>query len=205
MKKFNKYSIAACAIIIAGMGIASTFALGAKKATVDTSTAATAAAQPAAAPANAAAAKTDDANTVLDKGWTERCNSKEKKPNKKNCEVYSRLEMKGSAMRVAEIAIGFPQDDTLKDGAARGVIILPLGIMLEPGATMQVDSGKPVAFKSRFCTASGCFSIVNLSKDILEPMKTGKYLNVFFKTAENRDAHLVMNLAGFDKIISKIE
>ena len=187
MKKFNKYSIAALVVLIAGMGITSNFALAAKKD---------------AAPA----AKAADANTVVDAGWTERCASKDKHPDKKTCEVFTRLEMKSSQMRVAEVAIGFPQDDkTLPKGTARGVIILPLGVMLQPGATMAVDDGAPVAFSSKFCTQSGCFSIVNFNKDLLDSMKKGKYLNIFFKTAENRDAHLAMGLGSFKKELGKIE
>jgi invasion protein IalB len=197
MKRLNKYGIAAFVVLIAGLGVASTYALG-----KTTSAPATAAAKPAAA---APASKAADANAVVDDGWNERCVSKDKKADKKNCEVFTRLEMKTSNMRVAEVAIGFPQDKTLPAGTARGVIILPLGVMLEPGATMSIDTGKPFGFKSRFCTQSGCFSFVNLNKDIINSMKTGKDLNVFFKTADNRDAHLTMGLGSFGKALNKIE
>ena len=192
MKKFNN-TLAALAVVIAGLGIAFTFV-------PDVATAAKPAAT-AAAPKAAAA----DANVVVDKGWSERCSGKEKSTDKKACEVYTRLEMKTGGLRVTEVAIGFPQDNSLPKGTARGVIILPLGVMLEPGATMAVDDGKPFAFKSRFCTQSGCFAFVNMNKDILETMKNGKELNVFFKTADNHDAHLAMTLNGLDKLLSKIQ
>jgi invasion protein IalB len=146
-------------------------------------------------------------NTVVDKGWSERCDGNKGKETKgkeadKSCEVFTRLEMKASAMRVTEVAIGFPKD--LPKGTARGVIILPLGVMLEPGATMTVDEGKPFAFKSRFCTQSGCFAFVNLSNDIVDSMKKGTNLNIYFKTADNNDAHLRLALKGFDEIVKKV-
>ena len=190
MKRFNK-SLAAFAVVIAGISF--TFAPGIAAAKTS---------KPASTASAPKAAEPD--NTVVDKGWTERCAGKEK-TDKKACEVYTRLEMKTSSLRVVEVAIGFPQDDSLPKGTARGVIILPLGVMLEPGATMAVDDGKPFAFKSRFCTQSGCFAFVNMNKDILEAMKKGKQLNVFFKTADNHDAHLALTLNGFDKLLGKIE
>ncbi len=109
-------------------------------------------------------------------------------------------------MRVAEFAVGFPQDKSMPKGTARGVIILPLGVLLQAGtSSMKVDDGKPSMFNSRFCTQAGCFSFVNLDQDILNTMKKGKVLNVFFKTADNQDAHAVMDLSSFAKVLGTIE
>jgi invasion protein IalB len=142
-------------------------------------------------------------NTVIEKGWALRC--PDKKTDQKNCEVFDRLEVKSSALRVVEIAIGFPQDKTQKQGTARGVIILPLGIMLQPGATMKIDEGKPFAFTSRFCTDAGCFSLINISPSLLDTLQKGKTLTLSFKTPDEKDAHVVMDLSGLDKALKKIE
>jgi invasion protein IalB len=191
MSKIQKASVAAFVVVIMGMGIVSTFATDNKQAA------------PAAKGAPSAAAAD---NTIVDKGWTVRCPDKAKSTDKKNCEIFTRLEMKSSAMRVAEFAVGFPQDKTLPAGTARGAIILPLGILLQSGSSsISVDNGTPFAFSSRYCTAAGCFSSVNLDKEILGSMKKGKLLNIFFKTADGHDAHAVMDLSSFPKALSSIE
>lgn len=190
-----KYGIATFVVLIAGIAAVSTYALGANKA---------ASALAATAPADAVA-PTSDASTVVDTGWSERCDNKENKAVKKHCEVFSRLEMKASHMRVAEVVVGFPQDNSLPKGTARGVIIMPLGILLEPGATMAIDDGQSFAFKARFCVQEGCYGIVNLNKDILHSMEKGKDLNIFFKTADSRNVKLSLGLKGFDKMLGKIE
>jgi invasion protein IalB len=195
--KLYKYGIAAFIILVVGVGIASTYALGAKK----EAPAPTAAA--AAAPASAQPATQTTDNTVVDTGWSQRCD--DKKDGKKYCEVFARLAMKESNMRVAEVTIGFPQDNSLPKDTARGVIIMPLGVLLEPGATMAIDNGTPFSFKSRFCIQAGCYAFVNLKKNILDSMKKGKNLNIYFKTADNRDMRLALGLKGFDKVIDKIQ
>lgn len=194
MSKVLKAGIAAFVAVIMGMGVVSTFATDNKQA----------------APAPAATSSTKGApaadNTIIDKGWTVRCPDKTKTTDKKKCEIFTRLEMKSSSMRVAEFAVGFPQDKTLPQGAARGAIILPLGISLQAGSSsMSVDKGTPFAFSSRYCTAAGCFSSVNLDKGILDSMKKGKSLNIFFKTADGHDAQATMDLKSFPKALSSIE
>jgi invasion protein IalB len=199
MNKSYKYGIAVFIALIAGAGIASTYALGAKK----EAPAPTAAAAPAAPASAQPATQTTDANTVVDTGWSQRCD--EKKDGKKYCEVFARLAMKDSHMRVAEVTIGFPQDNSLPKGVARGVIIMPLGVLLESGATMAVDSGESFSFKSRFCIQGGCYAFVNLKKNILDSMKKGKNLNIYFKTADGHDMRLALGLKGFDKALDKLD
>ncbi len=191
MNKFQKYAVAGFSIVLMGIGIVHTFAS-------DEKNSATPAAASTAPPAKAE-------NTVVEKTWSVRCPNNTKGSDKKDCEAFDRLEIKSSSARVVEFAVGFPQDNSLKAGMARGVIILPLGILLQSGASMKVDDGKPLAFSSRFCNTSGCFSFVNLDKDILNSMKKGKTLNIFFKTFNNQDAKLPMTLSGFEKALKNIE
>ena len=193
MSKFYKYGIVAFVVLMASMGAASTYALGAKKSS------STAGATSTVAPD----AKKDD-KTVVDTGWNVRCDDA-KKPKTGDCQAFTRLEMKASNMRVSEVTVDYPQNDkTVPAGYARGVIILPLGILLD-GVTMSIDDGKPFAFKPRFCIQAGCYSVVNLNKDILDSMAKGKLLNVFFKISDGHDAKLSLGLKGFDKALAKVQ
>lgn len=128
--------------------------------------------------------------------WTLRCQPQKEgaaADDKKSCEIFQRLVVKESLARVAEFAIGFPEGSEI----ARGVIVLPLGILLQPGVEMRIDDGKPYAFKIRYCTEAGCFAYVNLDKDLLETMRKGTSANFAFKAADGKDVNLSMTLSGF--------
>lgn len=130
--------------------------------------------------------------------WTVRCQESDKA--KEHCEVFQRLIVKESGARVAEFAIGFPE----KKDAARGVVVLPLGILLQPGVEMKIDEGKAYAFKVRYCTQAGCFAYVNLDQALLDLMKNGEVARFVFKSADGKDVNLSMPLTGFGKALKEI-
>lgn len=148
-----------------------------------------------------------EANEMVEKGWQTRCTEvkDEKKSDKKQCEVFQRIEMKDSHMLVAEFAIGFPHEKDLEKGAARGVAVLPLGIMLPSGVGLKVDDEKPVVFNPRFCTNAGCFSFLTLNKDLVASMKKGKTVAFQFKALQNQDVNIVMHMNGFEKLLKEIQ
>ena len=190
MNNFKKYGIITFTVLIMGIGAASTFAKADKKS------------PPAAPPASTAPAAAADANPVVDRGWAVRCNKPEKgqkEQKQKDCEIFGRLEMQKSGMRMTEFAIGFPAVKGTDKKVARGIMILPLGISLEPGVTLKVDDGKPSPFKVSFCTTGGCVANVDLNKDLLDSLHKGKAINLFFKTSDGRDVQLIMGLTGFEK------
>lgn len=175
MNKFQKYAWVICAAFLLIAGSA----VAAEKSSAETK---------------------DAAPSVVERGWALRC-PEEQKDKKKQCEVFQRLDMKdSSAARVAEFAVGFPD----KKEPARGVVILPLGILLEQGVSMKIDDGKPFVFKTRYCTNAGCFSYVNLDKTLLGSLKKGKAVAFQFKSATGQDINLIMNLSGFEKSLKEI-
>ncbi len=155
-----------------------------------------------------------DANAAEKKGteiaesaWVKRCQKDPKtgKENKKLCEIFKKIQVKGAGTRIAEMAIGFPIDkDGKKSKSARGVVILPLGILLESGIVMKVDDKKPASFKVRFCTQNGCVAYVNLNDKILSSIKNGDKLNFGFITSQGQEVKVVMELKGFTKAIRSI-
>lgn len=130
--------------------------------------------------------------------WTVRCQEEDKA--RAHCEIFQRLIVKETGARVAEFAIGFPES---KD-VARGVIVLPLGMLLQSGVEMKIDEGKPFAFKIRYCTQAGCFAYVNLDKTLLDLMRNGTVANFTFKAADGKDVNLQMPLSGFAKALKEI-
>jgi invasion protein IalB len=185
MNSFQKYCVALFAVLVLGVIAGSSFADEAKK-------------DP---------AKTAPGNQVVERGWTQRCPEQkpDQKPGKKLCEIFDRIDMKESSMRVAEFAVGFPQEKGLEKDAARGVVVLPLGILLDVAVQMKIDDGKPLVFKNRFCTNAGCFSFISLGKDILDSMKKAKAVAFLFKTSEGQNVNLIMTLGGFEKALQEIQ
>ncbi|MCK5517838.1 MAG: invasion associated locus B family protein [Alphaproteobacteria bacterium] len=184
MNNFQKYSgIALIIMLITAMGTLSSFAAKADK-----------------APAEKAVAKQTTDNEVIERGWVKRCSEESK-----DCEIFQRIDVKKSSMRIAEFALGFPHKNGAKKGNARGVVILPLGILLEKGITMKVDSGLPSVFKISTCTKQGCFLQIDVSKNLIDMMKKGNLVYFIFESADGRKVNLVMSLAGFSKALRSIQ
>jgi len=136
--------------------------------------------------------------------WAVRCNESDAGENdakdKVNCEMFQILAIKETGKRYAEFAIGFPKD---KD-TARGVIILPLGILLQPGVRLKIDDQKAFQFSVRFCRNDGCYAVVTLTQDILENMKKGENAIIAFATLEGKGAALNFSLKGFNEAFKEI-
>jgi len=143
---------------------------------------------------------------VVEHGWAKRCpeNKDTKKKATSSCEIFQLISVKKSKMRVAEFAIGFPNEKGLPKGTARGVVILPLGILLEQGITMTIDDGKPATFQARFCINAGCFSFINLDKKIINKLKKGNKVKFHFKVSTGQDVNLIMSLKNFSKVLRSI-
>ena len=132
--------------------------------------------------------------------WVKRCNELKEGEKTAHCEIFQRLIVKESGQRIAEFAIGFPKD---KQGA-RGVMILPLGMLLTEGVKMQVDEGQAFRFDVRYCTANGCFAFLTMGDPVLNMLKKGDTANISFKTLDGKDFSLSMSLKGFSKSLEGI-
>jgi len=153
------------------------------------------------------AGKDAKTNEIVERGWAVRCpETKDAKADKKQCEVFQRIDMKGADARVAELAIGFPTDKDIEKGGAFGAVVLPLGILLDQGVVMKVEEvKKPSSFKVRYCTNAGCVSYVNIGKSLLESMKKAKTVTFAFKTMEGQDVNLIMSLTGLETALKEIQ
>ena len=154
--------------------------------------------------ANAQDAASANANPAanMETAWAVRCNDEEsvQADNKRGkCEIYQRQDMKDSGQRVIELAIGYPegQED------ARGIFILPMGILLEPGVKLTIDDGKPLAFGVRYCLPNGCFAYVSLNDDLLSRLSNGTQAVVV--RANGEPLSIPMPLKGFTKALGEVQ
>lgn len=156
-------------------------------------------------PQNGQSEESDAVKTVDASGeqWIVRCNEgapEEIKEKRGQCEIFQRLVLTDSNKRLIEFAIGFPSDRE----DARGIVVLPLGIMLEPGVSMEIDDGQPFKFNVRFCDPRGCYAYVNLNKDVLDMMRKGGKVTISFQTPEPKTLRIEMLLKGFTRKLKEI-
>lgn len=124
--------------------------------------------------------------------WNVRCTAAEGDPARE-CEAFQRLVVAKTGQRVAEFAVGFPKDK--KDG--RGVIILPLGILLTEAIEMQVgEGGQKFKFMPRYCTTEGCFSFIDISQALLDDLKKNAVTEISAKAMNGKDVKIKMTLEG---------
>lgn len=134
----------------------------------------------------------------LPSAWGTRC-EKDAKGRAQACEMYQRLVDMQSGMRVAEFAIGFHGGNT-----ARGVIVLPLGILLPGGVTMSIDDQESFKFSVRYCTAQGCIAHVDLDDNLIALMKANGQAIFRYRTYQGEMIKMPMTLAGFTKAYNEI-
>lgn len=132
--------------------------------------------------------------------WTQRCSDLE--GGKKYCEIFKKLVFAKNGERIAELAVGYPEGQK----AARGVAILPLGILLNKsdGVQMQIDDQKPFTFQIRYCTNDGCFGYLNFNDAVLALMKKGKTADFSFFAATGKKVTVKLPLQGFSKALENI-
>lgn len=133
--------------------------------------------------------------------WSSRCDAPDEASQKPPaCEIFQTLDVKETGKRFAEFAIGTPD----ANGVSRGVAILPLGMLLEPGVTMQIDEGKSFVFNARYCVPQGCYGFLDLNPELLQSMQTGKELSFRFASITGKTFDVRMSLSGFEKALGHL-
>ncbi len=135
--------------------------------------------------------------------WKIRCNSEEAntaEQKRGKCEVFQQLIVKESKQRFAEFAIGFPEGQT----EARGIMILPLGILLEQGVEMKIDDQQSFKFKVRYCEPGGCAAFLSLNDQVLDMLRNGKTAKVTLQSAQGKTMSFEMSLKGFGDLFKQV-
>ena len=134
--------------------------------------------------------------------WFERCNKEvdAKTPRRGNCEIFQRLVHNETGARILEFAVGYPPGKT----DARGIISLPLGILLQKDMHMKVDDLPAFGFKVRYCDPNGCYAYLNMADAVLEKLRKGSKITVSFESVKPQKVEVELSLKGFGKALEKI-
>ena len=151
--------------------------------------------------------------------WTLRCEGEGKA---QVCEIFQRLMHAESGVRVMEFAISFPQAEKEaqknlsavappsaalqmgRDMPGRGVIVLPLGIMLTDGVILKIDQSKRYAFEVRYCTAEGCYAYIELPRATIDHLGRAMNATISFTTLDKRNISLPIDLKGYGSALQAI-
>ena len=150
-------------------------------------------------------ASADQSTMPAGEAWFVRCNKdKDGKdlaaPKKGDCEVFQKLIHNETKGRLVEFAVGYPPTQT----AARGIVILPLGINVQAGAQIHVDKGKPFAVQIRYCDNGGCYAFMDASDELLSQMKSGQVMTITVQSMKPQNINIEMPLKGFGDALKKV-
>lgn len=142
------------------------------------------------------------------------------------CEAFQRLTQAESGARVIEFAIGYPPPSPEEAGRkgsaasaiapaakavmgaggspARGVIVLPLGIMLPDGVSLRIDKKYSYAFEIRYCTADGCYAYIDLPSGTMDILRRAMSAEVTFRTLDKQDMSLKLEMKGLAAALQAI-
>jgi invasion protein IalB len=78
-------------------------------------------------------------------------------------------------------------------------VTLPLGMSLQPGTRVIVDSGQPVTGPYVLCFPTGCMADYEASNELITKMKTGQNLHVQGINGSGQPVSLALPLSDFAK------
>lgn len=151
-----------------------------------TQPAAAAPAAPAAAPAPPAAAPVPEAV----KAWAKFCDAQA--DGHKVC-IVRRLAFNGNSI-VGSLVL---RVDSKKGVPVLAVAAVPVGVVLKPGLTWQIDRGKAQSLPYWRCTPQTCESEQLASADFLNRLRKGSALRLTAKNVDGKDFSISISLAGF--------
>jgi invasion protein IalB len=88
------------------------------------------------------------------------------------------------------------------------LIVLPLGVLLPAGITLQVDNGAEVPLEVDWCERQGCRIEMLLEPDLLNRLKGGSQAKVFFEAVDPRGERqrlgVPISLLGFTAALNEV-
>ena len=119
----------------------------------------------------------------------------------KNCSLSQSQVDKNTRKRVLAIELGAPAGDVVN-----GVLVLPFGLLLDQGVTLQVDEaepGPPLRFHT--CVPAGCVVRLSFAGPALEALRAGTTLKVNGAAAENGSpVAFSISLSGLTSALERV-
>lgn len=78
-------------------------------------------------------------------------------------------------------------------------LLMPVGLLLEPGFRFSVDKGATLEGRFQICFPNGCFAESKVKVATINQLKKGKLMNIYVKNQVNNEVHFIIPLEGFGK------
>lgn len=130
--------------------------------------------------------------------WQIGCNSATGAPSQ--CQMVQNVFLKETGQPVLQSVIGFIEGAP----APIGVFILPLGIYLPHGLTLQVDKGQTYEMALEICSKKGCRVRFSIDAKLLQALKGGSVAEVGFQTGSQKPLKIPLSLKGFTAALGQL-
>jgi len=123
--------------------------------------------------------------------WVVRCDTPAK--GAKRCRMVQVVRLKDSGQRLMQIGVSRVEGAD----APMASVILPLGIYLPAGLTIQVDENEALRAPIEQCSRAGCEARLQMTEALAAQMKAGKTAKYTFQNVLRKDVTVPAPLAGF--------
>ena len=92
------------------------------------------------------------------------------------------------------------------DGGWPGNLVLPFGLLLDAGVTLQIDDGKPrEPLRFSTCLPAGCLVPLSLDAKTIAALRAGTTLKIKAKSVDQKEAALSVSLKGLAAALDRLE
>lgn len=124
--------------------------------------------------------------------WTKVC-GKDEQAGKEICYTTRDFGTDTNAAPVLALAVYDVKGDDTK--VIR--LLMPVGLMIEPGFRFSIDKGANLDGKYQICFPNGCFAEAKVKVPTINALKKGSLMNVSVKNQANAEVQFVIPLEGF--------
>jgi invasion protein IalB len=131
--------------------------------------------------------------------WGVRCNTATGAPAA--CQIYQNIVVTESRKPILHFAIGFTEDAK----TAVGIFVVPLGIYLPPGVTLQVDDGQIYELPIDMCAEKGCRVRFSFDDNLLNIFRRGETAKITFAGGDRKPIVIPVSLKGFTAALKDLK
>lgn len=128
--------------------------------------------------------------------WSVSCAVRE---NARTCSLsQDQVQQNGQRFLAVEV-------QTRADGAATATLLLPFGILLDPGVTLQIDDQPPLSrLRFRTCLPTGCVAVFPIDAPTLGKLREGSVLKLNVTTAAETQMTFPVSLRGLTVALDRM-